>query len=374
MHQSVYRTITVIEAVGIVVSSCIGVGILALPRIVVEAVDTGAPVLTFFGLCLSLAGLFIITLLAKRFPNDTIVRVGERVMGVWVGRVMGLLITTFYIVLVALVAREFSTVVVTVLLPKTPIEVTTAVLLILAALSIRNNITTFAYIHLFYQPFIHIPAFAVSILALKYAIPLNLLPLVGNGNGHWLIGTLSVAALLQGGFVMAFLSPAMIEPHRIPQVLLWSGILISGIFMLTVVAPLAVFGSMEIRNMMWPTLELAKIASIPGEVLERLDVFFLAIWVTAVFSSLYSMYFISALAIKDVLRFEDHSFLSFALLPIVFTIAMLPPNIVQLYRVITWVGWAGLALTIGYPSLVLAVSWLRRIREERIFEKADGVQ
>ncbi|WP_026963096.1 GerAB/ArcD/ProY family transporter, partial [Alicyclobacillus herbarius] len=144
--------------------------------------------------------------------------------------------------------------------------------------------------------------------------------------------------------------------------------------MLTVVAPLAVFGSMEIRNMMWPTLELAKIASIPGEVLERLDVFFLTIWVTAVFSSLYSMYFISALAIKDVLRFEDHSFLSFALLPIMFTIAMLPPNIVQLYRVIKWVGWAGLVLTIGYPSVVLAVSWLRRIREERIFEKADGVQ
>ncbi|WP_026960992.1 GerAB/ArcD/ProY family transporter [Alicyclobacillus herbarius] len=373
MHKAVYRTITVLEAVCIFASSTIGVGVLALPRIAVEAADTGAPLITVCGLGLAFFGAFILTLLARRFPNDTVVRVAERVVGVWLGRVWGAAIALFFIVLTALGAREFSAVVTTAVLPRTPIEVTTLVMLLLAALSVRNNITSFGYIHTFYQPSIHIPSFLIAIFALKNAQPMNLLPLLGNEPVHWLAGTVTVSALLQGGFILGFLGPAMVEPRRMPQVLLYSGLVTGSLYLTMVIASLAVFGSMEIHNLMWPTLELAKTTLIPGEILERLDAAFLAIWVTAVFTTLYSTYFIAVLAIKDVLRFEDHSFLSFALLPFIFMVAMLPPNVVQLYRVIERVGWGGLSLTIGYPLIILLLAWVRGVREERgIREEVDG--
>ncbi|MCL6627236.1 GerAB/ArcD/ProY family transporter [Alicyclobacillus shizuokensis] len=373
IHKTVYRHITVMEAVAIFIGSSFGIGILALPRMAVEAADTGAPLLTLCGLCLTLFGALLITLLARRFPNDTVVRAGERVIGKWPARLMGVCLAVFFILLTALGAREFTTVVAVAVLPRTPVEATTLVMLLLAASSVRNNFTSFAYIQLFYQPFLFIPSVLIPTLALKNAIFTNLLPLWGNGEGHWWAGMASVAALLQGGFVLGFLVPAMIEPRRMPQVLLWGGIFIGSVYLLFVIASLAVFGSMEIRNLMWPTLEMAKITMLPGEVLERLDAAFLAIWVTAAFAGLYTTYFIASLVIKDVLRFEDHAFLSWALLPFIFMAAMLPPNVVQVYRAMEWLGRIGLVLTIGYPLILLAVAWMRGVREERgLPEQADS--
>ncbi|MGV2786961.1 GerAB/ArcD/ProY family transporter, partial [Clostridium perfringens] len=118
------RHITVTQATAVTISTIVGVSVLALPLAAVKAADAGAPLVTFLGMLLAFVGLFFMTRLGMRFPNDSYIEYSEIIIGKWLGRIGGLLSIAFFAVLSSLVAREFGEVVVTAVLKNTPLEVT----------------------------------------------------------------------------------------------------------------------------------------------------------------------------------------------------------------------------------------------------------
>ncbi|MDQ8733607.1 endospore germination permease [Paenibacillus sp. LHD-38] len=363
------RQITVIQAAAILVSTIIGVGVLALPLFAVQAADSGAPLVTLLGLLLAFVGLFLITVLGMRFPNQSVIQYSENIIGkglAWIGSAF---IIAFFAILTSLTAREFGEVVVTSVLRSTPVEVTVIVMLLLAAISTRNNITTFAYIHTFYFPLLLVPALLIVALSLKNAEMINLLPVWGNEPKKMLKGIVTIAALFQGSFVLTAVIPAMKKPEKAMKASIWGLLIAGGLYFVIVVAAVGVFGAEEIKQLLWPTLELAKATSLPANILERLDAAFLAVWVTAVFTTLFSSYFLTIYSINKLFRLRDHKLFSYFILPIVFVMAMLPQNIVQMYEIIENVGRFGLYITIVYPGLLLFVSILRKKRGARVEDK-----
>ncbi|WP_168118696.1 endospore germination permease [Paenibacillus sp. HB172176] len=356
------RQVTVIQAAAILVSTIIGVGVLTLPLFAVQAAGSGAPFVTFLGVLLAFVGLLLITLLGMRFPKQTIIQYSETLIGkalAWIGSV---LIISFFAVLTSLTAREFGEVVVTSVLKTTPVEVTVIVMLLLAAISTRNNITTFAYIHTFYFTFLLVPALLIVALSLKNAETINLLPIMGNERRGMLAGTLTIAALFQGSFILSAIIPAMKMPAKAMKACLWGMLIAGGLYIIIVVAAVSVFGAEEIKKLLWPTLELAKATSLPANILERLDAAFLAVWVTAVFTTLFSSYFLTIHSTSQLFRLKEHKMLSFFVLPFVFVMAMIPLNIVQMYEIIVNVGRYGLYITIGYPGILWLLAILRKKR------------
>lgn len=362
MQSPGYRQITVIQATAILISTIIGVGVLPLPLFGVRAADTGAPLVTLSGILLGLFGLLLITLLGIRFPENTIMVYSEKIIGQWMARIGGVMIVAFFLILTALAAREFGAVVVTSVLRKTPLEVTVLVMLLLAAASTRKDIRTFSYIHLFYTPFILAPGLIIVALSLKNANLVYLQPVTGNEPLGMMRGVLTVASLFQGSFIMTLVIPHMKKPAKAISASLWGMAIAGGLYLLIVIATIAVFGSEETKMLLWPTLELAKTTSLPANILERLDAAFLAVWVTAVFTTLFSSFYLTVHTISQLFRFQDHKMFSFFLLPYVVVLAMLPQNLFQLYQVIEWVGRIGLWITIAYPALLLAVALLRKKR------------
>ncbi|MCL6516429.1 endospore germination permease [Alicyclobacillus sp.] len=360
MEAPRFQTVTFLEATATVISTIIGVGVLALPRIAAEAGNSGAPLVTLLGIVLSTVGLVLVTALGMRFPRQSPVEYSERIIGRWPARGVSLLLVAFFATLTGLAAREFAEVVVTSVLPRTPVEVTAIAMLALTAWCCRANLTTFAYAHLFYLPFVLAPGLVIVALSLKNAALLNLLPVVGNhpDAGAIAAGALTVSALFQGSFVVAMVIPGMRRPRRAMAASLVGICVAGGLYLAIVIATVGVFGAAATAEFLWPTLELAKTTLLPGEVLERLDAAFLMVWVTAVFTTLYSTYALTARALRDLFRLGDHSLWVTFLLPYVFLIALVPPDIVRLYQVIEWVGRFGLWITIGYPCLLWLVCLL----------------
>lgn len=356
-HQ---KKITAIQTAIITASTTIGVGLLALPRIAVDTGDTGAPLITLMGTLVAFFGVALICILGMRFPTQSIIQYGEEIVGKWLARLLSFFIICFFAVLSSLIAREFGEVVVTSVLRETPLEVTVIVMLALAAFSTRNTITIFAYIHHFYFPLILTPALLIVVFSLKNANVLHLQPVLGNTPTNILQGLLTVGALFQGSFILTFIIPAMRESKKAMKASTWGMVIAGGLYIITVIANVAVFGTQEIKNLIWPTLELAKMTSLPGQVLERLDAAFLAVWVTAVFTTLFSSYFLTIYAIKQLFHFMDHKMFSFLILPFIFTIAMLPGNILELYNTIGIVGRVGLFMTVAYPCLLLITAIFRK--------------
>ncbi|MCC3355821.1 GerAB/ArcD/ProY family transporter [Bacillus sp. REN16] len=354
------KEITVIQATTILISTIIGVGLLALPLFAVRTADTGAPFVTLSGIAIASIGLGLITFLGMRHPQKSIILYGEDILGKWLGKVPNIVIILFFAVLTGLTSREFGAVVITAILKQTPLEVTVIIMLILAALSTRNEMNVFAYIHNFYLPIVLAPALIVVALSLKNANTLYLFPILGNEPGNYLVGAFTIAALFQGSFIITMIIPFMRHPQKAINASIWGMVIAGGLYLLIVIATVAVFGPGEILNLLWPTLELARTTSIPGNILQRLDVVFLSVWVIAVFTTLLSSYMFTVHSISQMVGLRDHKMLSFFILPIVFVIAMIPQNILQLYDVIQIFGRLGLIITIGYPALLICVDLIKK--------------
>jgi spore germination protein len=363
------RQITVIQTAAILISTIIGVGVLPLPLFAVRAADSGAPLVTLLGMLLAWVGLMLIAILGMRFPRQSIIQYSETILGRWAAWIGSLCIIAFFAILTSLAAREFGEVVVTSVLKRTPLEVTVTVMLLLAAISARNDITTFAYIHHFYLPAIVGPALLIVVLSFKNAEVTNWLPVWGNEPQGMLAGVLTIAALFQGSFILAMVIPGMRRPEKALKASFWGMAIAGGLYLLTVIAVVGVFGPEETKILLWPTLELAKTTSLPANILERLDAAFLAVWVTAVFTTLYATYYLTVHALSKLLRLRDHKMFSFTLLPFVFIVAMLPQNVINMYQVISVVGRIGLLITIVYPAILLAVAILRKKRGEPVEEQ-----
>ena len=354
------KKITVTEATAILTSTIIGVGVLPLPLFAVRAGYTAAPLVTLMGILTAFLALFILVKLGIRHPTKSIIEYSEDILGKWGGRIGSFFIIAFFAVLTALGAREFGAVVVSAVLKETPVEVTVIVMLFLTAASSRNNLITFSYIHTFYLPIILAPGIIVVALSLKNANILYLQPLLGNNFIDMVKGSFIIAALFQGSFVISIIIPMMKQPQKAIKAS-WLAILISGaLYLMIVIAALAVFGPEEIKKLLWPTLELARTTSLPGNILQRLDVVFLTVWVTAVFTTLFSSYTFTCHALSNLFKLNDHKLFSMFLLPFIFIIAMIPTNTLQMYEIIQLVGIVGLFLTIGYPALLLIIDLLRK--------------
>lgn len=356
------RSVTVFQAAAILVSTIIGVGVLPLPLFAVNAADSGAPLVTLLGFVVALVGLVFITWLGMRFPDQTVIEYSRNVLGKWLAVMGSLSIILFFAILTSLTAREFGEVVVTSVLKTTPVEVTVIVMLLLAAVSSRKSIVKFAYMHTFYFPFLLVPCLLIAILSLKNAEVLNLEPIIWASPVKVTMGTLTVAALFQGSFIITMIIPAMRKPGKAMKASLAGIAIAGGLYLIIVTAAVSVFGSEEVKLLLWPTLELAKATSLPANVLERLDAAFLGVWVTAVFTTLLSSYFLTIYAMKQLFNLTEHKTLSFIVLPFVYFMAMLPQNVKYLYTIIEDVGRIGLIITIVYPAFLLLIALARRKR------------
>jgi spore germination protein len=369
MTKSKQRTVTMLQFSMSLGTTIIGVGVLAFPRITVEYASTGAPLCTIAAVVLMMLCGLVLAYLGSNYPDQTLFEYADTLIGKWIGGIILACIIGYFMELAALAAREFGEVVVTSVLKRTPLEVTTLIMLILAATAARNSVSVFTRILTFYMPLVYFPALIVVALTLKSAEIIRVMPMFGffheSTPMQAVQATLVVAALFQNYIIIGLLIPYMYRPKEAWKSAL-IGIGVAGFnYTLLIYATLAVFGTEEIKNLLWPTLELAKTAALPLLFLERMDPIFLAVWVTAVFTAILASYYVSMKGLAHMFRFENHRVFSLAGVPIVYLLAMQPPNIVVLYRIVKIVGISGLSLTIGYPFVLLLLHSFHKLRKKR---------
>lgn len=351
------RQITAIQTTAIIISTSTGIGLLAMPRLVVETSGTGTPLATLLGMLLVASGVALLAVVGLRFPRKSIILYSEDIIGKWLGRLASVAVIVFFMFLTAFNARGFGEVVRTTVLENTPVDVMIISMLFLAAVSTRQDINTFSYIHLLYLPLLIVPGLIVFIFALRDVELINLLPLWGEEQGQLMRGAIEVATFFPAAFILSMIIPWMPRPERALRSGLW-GIGIAGVLhVIVMVMTLAFFGEEELKLMLWPTLELAKATTFP--VLERLDAAFLVGWLAVIFTTTYTTYYIVVSATGELFRFQDHRFLATFLFPFIFLFAMLPENVKQNYDALQVVGKFGIGLVVIYPLVLWIVAVIR---------------
>lgn len=358
------KAVTALQLTMSMGTAIIGVGILAFPRITVELANTGAPMTTVIAVAVVMVGALMVSYLGNQYPEQTLFEYADDLVGKWIGTIILFAAAWYFLGLSSLATREFGEVVVTSVLQRTPIPATVLVMLILAGIASRNDITKLVRILTFYMPLVYFPALVIVVLSLKAARLVNIMPALAVFHGipwmHVVQSISIVSALFQNAWIIGMIIPFMYDPKRAYRSSMIGIASAGGLYIILIYAALSVFGTEEMKNLMWPTLELAKTAALPAFYIERLDPIFIAVWVTAVFCAIVTSYYLGIQALSHVFRLRDHRVLSLTVLPIVATLSSVPGNIQQLYDIIKVYGVCGLPFTLGYPLILIVVHWLRR--------------
>ncbi|MDY0395578.1 GerAB/ArcD/ProY family transporter [Virgibacillus halophilus] len=99
-----------------------------------------------------------------------------------------------------------------------------------------------------------------------------------------------------------------------------------GVYLLVYLACVGVFGNMVTSNLVYPVVELAKEAELPGGIFERFESLFFVVWVMAIFNTTAMAFDIAVYALNMLFKKVDKHKFVFALAPIIFIISMTPHN------------------------------------------------
>ncbi len=342
---------------GIIANTLIGAGSLVLPRTITATAGTGAWIAVLIGGFLSLIVMLIIIRLGLRFPEETMMEYGTHITNKWIGKGIGFIFCTYWLILAALVIRVFSSMLVSAVMIETPIEVIIIAMLLTVVYFIRHDIQVIGRVNELYFIFIIIPILFGILLSIREVNPIRLLPLTG-GKGFYSILTAGIGSFFS---FLGFEIIVMLIPSITTQKLTYNysikGLLSPLVVYMTIVLlAVGIFGIEELQNLTWPTLELIKVTPFPGLILERLEVVFISFWVVAIFTTSGNLLYISILGFSQVLQIEEHKTLIFPLLPLVFFLSMLPKNIYKVFDMMDILSKLGGLLVCSIPITYYLIS------------------
>lgn len=358
------NAVTPVQLAVTIISTIIGVSILGIPNFVTEKVGTAAPLSSVLGVLMGGFGILAITLLGRRFPKQTLIGYNQEILGKKIGNFFSIIVILFFLTLMGVETRHFAEVIVGSLLPNTPISIAIFFMIFLCASVSFLSVSTFVYIHFFYLPFIIIPLLIILLPSIQNITYYHLLPITGHDVSIRMLfsGGMNVTQAVSNFMVIAMLIPFMKNPQKCVKSGLWGYAIGSLFFIITITIALAVFGAEEMKHLLWPTLGLGKMVRIPGDVLSRVDAILLIAWIFAVFTTLFSYYFLYVRGVAELMRSSRYRLIAFLGFPFVFMVASLPQDIYEVYYYVLEVTLVGLIITIIYPVLLFILSIIRRQR------------
>ena len=349
----------------LIVVTIMGVGILAVPRIVVQDVGSDGWLLILIGGGFSLIAAMIIHALGSRFPNKQFFDYTTELIGKPLASIVVIVYTLYFIPICAFIIRIFGEVLKMYLLPRTPIEVIIITFLLALAYLIRQGLEAIVR---FYEImlFLMIIPFLLSLLAGTYkADYTNLLPVFQSSPLDMMKSSLQLFLSFLG-FESALLFIPYVADHKNTKKSMIIAIsFVTVIYLFTTMLVISTFGVDETGQLIWPLMSYVKAIEVPGSFIEQLEGIIMTIWVFFAYTTSSTLYFSGSITLSKLTGVKDYRVYVMLILPIIYILALLPGNIAEVYdwdsRVSIYLG-ATVAFII--PLLLLVVSILRKKGEK----------
>lgn len=329
--------------------------------------------------------VYLWTKLSAEFPGQTLPKIVEQIAGPWIGWLVNVIFTAYFLLECGVSARMIGEVMLQIL-PETPLLVLMATALVAGAVAARLGPQTLAR-----MATVHVGvgsiSFLITLVALAPLIELrNIFPVLVDGWAPVIQGASPPVALLSHVALIALLLPLTYSPAtqpvkpphgaaqrdnttRDPDYFrrgLWAGVAGMGFawaaFYLMLVLEQGIFSAEEASRLAIPALSVARAIDV-GVFFERVEVLLIAIWLPAVLIKM-CLFIYSTATMIDHLAGTQESWghyvvpLAAVSLPLAYTLAVDLPTLVRLING----AWAALAIIIKVilPLVILGVHLVQR--------------
>ncbi|WP_058485862.1 GerAB/ArcD/ProY family transporter [Defluviitalea phaphyphila] len=338
--------------------------VLILPRRAAEFANQDGWIIVILSTFLALFYSWIITYLASRFPKDTFVEFSSKILSKPVGIILSLFLFIKICFNTAMELRIFGELVKQILLPRTPIEVIMISMLFVSAYLVRQGYEARGRLGEILFFVIFIPIISILLFVLPVTDFRNLKPIL----------TTPLSKLLKGSYDLGFtfsyiefllmVAPLVKNPKGLKKSAFKVIGMVGFINVILVIVTLGVFGSIETKEQIWPVIGLMQVIEIPGAFLERQDALMMIFWITSVFSLISAgLYFVSFI-ITRIMEVEEHKFLVFPMIPIIYLIALIPDNIAETLDSINIMkNYFRISFLFPIPLILIIVAKIRKLGE-----------
>ena len=359
------ETISNLQIKNLLITTVIGVGILALPNQMVTILDNDGWIPIIFGGLLVIPFAVMLDRVYKLYPDKNIYQIGREVYGKFIFNIFMIIILMYFVIQDAYVARIFAEVVKAYLLETTPIEVIIITILLVSAYLARCEIQVLGRVAtLVYVILITLVGFLV-LISLPDADPTNMLP-VFNADFKKLPSAITGALFSYAGYEVVFIAySSSDDKNNILKYIIRGLLVVIGIYLIVFVITLSLFGIDQIKRELWPTIAIANEVDLPGYFLENLEGIVLALWVVVVYSTLGPLLFAASRIFLNIFTTKSHDFIVLLLIPIIYVISILPVNVVEVYEKLGKVLNYFIAVSIiGIPAILFIGALVKKRRSK----------
>lgn len=289
----------------LVVTAILPWAVLFVPFLAIEVAGHDAWLSAVPATLFGLAVIFLVVVLGRRFPGETLVGIAHRVLGKPLGLLVSAAYAWWFISISALTARGFAELIHTVILPRTPLIVVLGSVVLVTAMNVRGGIEVIARVNQLLIPFVLAFIGVLAVLSIRDLKPENWQPVLENGLPPLLKGAYIAAGFFGEGIVgLMMVLPFLNRPSQAPRAM-WLAILAVGLLMMsTTFWYVGVMGADLAGRLPFSPVEIARFVSI-AEFLERMEALTVAFWVLANFAKLSIWYYAAVTAAAEVLGLRD---------------------------------------------------------------------
>lgn len=357
--MSDFKEITNMQMIVFFISTIIGGGVVTLPRTTAEIV--GSPnmwVSLFVGGGLAFLNALLILALMKRHPKLTLFELSPRLVGEWFGKGLSIIFILYTIALSASVIRIMSTIVKQYLLDQTPAFVVMIVFLLTCMyLVIGTLFNVIQYLHLYF-PIMLLMFILFAMLSINSIETTNLRPFFQSDFVSVLKGSETTYFSFVGYELLMILSGyrTKLQWKPISKVLGLSIGIVTLIYFIFFVLTIGILSVAEIKNITFPTIEMAKSIEFQGFFFERFEILFLIGWIITTFTTVAAYYFASVLGFCRTFHIKKGKYATYGLGIIILVVATIPPGVIELFEYMEYMNYLSYVAIIGIPALLLCVS------------------
>lgn len=348
----------------------VGVGFITMPRGVIEKAREDAWITILLATLIALGALWLILQAARKFPDEMAFQYNLTVFGRPLGFLFNLGISVYFLFFTVTGVRTMAEVVRAEMLPFTPLEVIVIAMILLLVYSSWDGLTPIARLLESGLPL----SFCLIILFLILAFP----------EADWselrypfLSGVKPVLEPLPTtvysflGFEILYLFYPFLLKKNQAFFAASIGVGLAGIFYLfLMIGTLVILGPDVTIAQTFPVITMAKTVEVVRQFVERAELLLIVLWLPLAYTTHVVTFFSTAFSFHHTIPRVPFRWWIVLQSPLIYLLALTPPNLQQMDVWSKWVGNAGIFLLIVYPLLLLLVAYLRGLGRAQKTRKA----
>ncbi|MDO7786639.1 GerAB/ArcD/ProY family transporter [Desulforamulus aquiferis] len=331
------------QATAYIIMLILPTAILFVPSITAQSAGPDGWASLILALVFGLLVAVVSSSLAMKFPSQTVIEYAPRLLGPYVGKLVGFIYSFYFYYVGYYVLRQFAEVMTTGYMTKTPLWVHLIILVMIASYALYLGLETLcrtnAVITIFF-----LASISVIVLFVWFNIDFeNFKPILATAPEKIILGSLSPGSWFGECAVILMLAPFLADKKKATHITVCAVAAVFLCMLLITVGVIGLFGAESASRMVIPTFSMARNVRFETlQALERVDVLFMAVWVAGMIFKLATFFFAGTLAFAQLFNISSYRLL-------------IIPGAVLLTS-LALVSWGNIAELIEFSSQVFPVS------------------